>query len=95
MALLGFGLGLSSLVKNQIQSLNHRNLTEREGSVQFTFLYSNLYGLAALILKYYLLFYKTSYIYEEVNCTGPSTSVCVPCLNSSARVRSYYSNLEC
>jgi len=41
MALLGFGLGLSSLVKNQIQSLNHRNLTESEGSVQFTFLYSN------------------------------------------------------
>ncbi len=33
-----------------------------------------------LYWKYYLHFYKTGYLNEEVNCTDPSPSISVPCL---------------
>jgi hypothetical protein len=34
------------------------------------------------ILKILLTFYKISYLNEEINCTGPSPSVSIPCLAS-------------
>jgi hypothetical protein len=53
-------------------------LTEREGSVQLTSSYQLVCISCLWYCKHYLLFYKTSNLNEEVNCTKPSLSVSVP-----------------
>jgi hypothetical protein len=53
-------------------------LTEVEGSVQCTSLHKLVWISCFWYCKHYILFYKTSYLNEEVNCTEPSPSVSVP-----------------
>jgi hypothetical protein len=55
---------------------------KREGSVQLTSLYQLVKISSFLNWKYYIRFYKTSYLNEEVNCTEPSPSVSIPWLFS-------------
>jgi hypothetical protein len=63
-------------------------LTEREGSVQLTSSYQLVCISYLWYCKHYLLFYKTSNLIEEVNCTQVSLSVSVPWFQGfSASVR--------
>jgi hypothetical protein len=65
------------------------SLTEGKGSVQLTSLYRLVRISFFLCWKYYLPFYKTSYLNEEVNRTEPSGSVSVPWQLSSKSQRDH------
>ncbi len=50
---------------------NHGSLTEGKDTIQLTSLYYYL-SYISCFYKHYLLFYKSSYLNEEVNRTEPS-----------------------
>jgi len=54
-------------------------LTDGEGSARLTSLYRLVQISCFSYWNYIFLFYKTTYLNEEVNCSEPSPSVRVPC----------------
>ncbi len=70
---------------NWLGCLIQGTLTEGEGSVQLTSLYYLVLINCFWYWEHHLLFYKTSYINEEVNCTEPSLSAIVSCLINWAK----------
>jgi hypothetical protein len=53
-------------------------LTEREESVQLTSSYNLVLICSFSLWRFTFIFYKTTYLNEEVNCTDPFPSISVP-----------------
>jgi hypothetical protein len=69
-------------------------LTEEEGSVQLTSLYYFRSATFDTANNYLLLFYKTSYLKEEVNCTEPFPSVSILCMQYTKKFCGISSKFE-
>jgi hypothetical protein len=71
--------------------LNQGILTKGEGSVQLTSLFLSVKISCFPDWNFIFIFYKTTYLNEEVNCTEPSPSVGVPSLTFKVSLQEWSS----